>query len=150
MLVSAICSQLHHGIGQFVNELNAYPAENTLWMPVKGISNSPGNLGLHLVGNINHFIGAALGNTGYVRQRDLEFSSQYIPRNVLIAELTRAAETIKIVLNDLNDNELAKPFPDGFWKEPINIGALLIHLISHLNYHLGQVNYHRRIVGAYS
>ena len=67
-----------------------YKNEEDVWKIKEGISNSAGNLTLHLLGNLNHFIGATLGNTGYVRERDKEFSLKNIPRIQLVEDLKKS------------------------------------------------------------
>mgnify|MGYP003337021022 CR=1 FL=1 len=110
-----------------------------------GVTNSIGNLCLHLTGNLNHFIGAGLGNTNYVRNRDAEFSSKNIDRKILLSQLDDAAEMIKAVLPELNDDDMKKDSPKSTPDRMMTTGYLLLHLLAHFNYHLGQINYLRRI-----
>lgn len=128
------------------NEIMAYREEEDLWIVKGDISNSSGNLCLHILGYLNHFIGGVLGNTGYERDRDREFSEKYVPRSRLLQEIKKTNEMIKTTLSDLKYVDLDKPYPINVFEEEMKTGYFLIHLFGHLNYHLGQVNYHRRMI----
>jgi hypothetical protein len=87
MITESLRSLFNRDLNKLKTEIEAYQKEENLWKIDKNIANSAGNLTLHLVGNINHFIGAQLGNTGYVRHRELEFSLNDVPRAELIEKL---------------------------------------------------------------
>ncbi|HUM50650.1 MAG TPA: DUF1572 family protein [Chitinophagales bacterium] len=127
-------------------EINLYKEENNLWKIENKISNSAGNLCLHLIGNLNHFIGATLGNTGYVRQRELEFSSKNIPRNELHSEIDKLIPIVVNTLKNLNDADFEANFPLEKHGKIVKTDYMLFHLLTHLNYHIGQINYHRRLL----
>ncbi|WP_411768464.1 DinB family protein [Winogradskyella sp. A3E31] len=129
-------------------ELSAYSDEKLLWNVEKNISNSAGNLGLHLVGNLNHFIGSRLGNTGYIRQRDLEFSDKDVPLNDMLKRIDDTKSMISSVLSQLTEDDLAGETRLHESLPIITIEFMLSHLLSHLSYHLGQINYHRRLLDA--
>src|ERR1700690_4209536 len=97
-MLAIITSLFERDINKLIEEINLYKNENDLWKIKEGISNSAGNLTLHLIGNLNYFIGATLGNTGYVRERDKEFSLKNIPRVQLVEDLKKANEVIKNTL----------------------------------------------------
>lgn len=129
-------------------ELEAYPSEEAVWAVPPGVANSAGTLTLHLVGNIQHFIGAQLGRSGYRRDRDAEFTT----RDTTRAELGRAIEgtiaMIEATLPALGEEQLAEPFPMEVAGVRVRTDDFLVHLAVHLGYHLGQVDYHRRLTGA--
>ena len=127
-------------------EINAYSDESKLWMTAKEINNSAGNLCLHLVGNLKHFLGATLGNTGFVRDRDAEFTQKDVPRAELVKGIDEAIAAVKTTLASLDEQNLAKPYPIDFLKKQGSTAFYLLHFSSHLNYHLGQINYHRRLL----
>ena len=112
----------------------------------KGIANSAGNLCLHVVGNLNTYIGAELGKTGYVRQRELEFSLKDIPKAELLSKIDETIRVVEKALNDLTDEQLSEEYPVLVFAEKTSTQYLLIHLATHLTYHLGQINYHRRLL----
>ncbi len=127
-------------------EIKAYKNEKSLWILKDGISNSAGNLCLHLIGNLNHFIGAELGNTGYVRQRELEFSLKDIPRSELIKQIDDVTKVVVSTLNLLTEADLQKEYSRRVFEEKMTTEFFLAHLTTHLAYHLGQINYHRRLI----
>jgi hypothetical protein len=129
---------------KLIAELEAYTDESDLWKLAGQIKNSPGNLVLHLHGNLNHFVGKILGKLEFVRDREAEFSRTGVPRAELIAMVHATSVILETVLPSLED--LEKPYPLEVLGYPMTTGYFLIHLYGHLNWHLGQVNYHRRLV----
>ena len=127
-------------------ELEAYPDEADLWKTPPGISNSGGNLALHLTGNLQHFIGAVLGKSGYVRNRDAEFGSRDVPRAELLKQVDQAIAAVSGTLRQLDAAKLEQRFPDPIAKMRLATGDFLVHLANHFSYHLGQLDYHRRAV----
>jgi len=127
-------------------EISSYKDETKIWEISGHIKNSAGNLCLHLCGNLQHFIGAILGNSGYVRNRDAEFSKKNVPLTELVKEIDETIKVIKLTLESLTDTELNKIYPSNIFGEGTTTFTFLIHLATHLNYHLGQINYHRRLL----
>lgn len=127
-------------------ELSAYQQEEIIWHTEKAISNSAGNLCLHLVGNLNAFIGATLGNTGYIRNRDEEFSLKGLPKKELLEKVEATIRMIQDVMPRLSELDLQTEYPLLVLAEKTSIEYFLVHLAAHLSYHLGQVNYHRRLL----
>jgi len=127
-------------------EIEAYPAEEDLWRVAEGITNPGGTLALHLAGNLQHFVGAVLGNTGYVRDRDAEFADRGVPRTEVLARIDAAIAAVEQTLPRLAESDLAREYPVPVGKFRFETGDFLIHLASHLAYHLGQVDYHRRLI----
>lgn len=127
-------------------EIAAYPDDASLWLTPIGISNSAGNLALHVAGNLRSFIGAALGKTGYVRDRDAEFSTTSISREKVRAELTNAMNDLESAFDVMEPKQLAIPFPLPIRDKQVLTADWLVHLAVHLTYHLGQVDYHRRLL----
>ena len=127
-------------------EVEAYTHEDKLWLTAKRISNCGGSLCLHLVGNLNDFIGAALGKSGYVRRRELEFSRKNVSGEALISQIENTIAIVDSTLEKLADEDLCIEYPTRVFKESMTTGYFLMHLATHLAYHLGQVNYHRRLL----
>jgi uncharacterized damage-inducible protein DinB len=130
-----------------VNELEQYGEEEALWRVSGEIKNSAGNLALHLVGNLNQFIGVKLGHSDYQRNREAEFTLKNIPCAQIIADLHETSAMIARVLAGLDPSALVETYPQEVLGYPMTTGYFLIHLHGHLSYHLGQVNYHRRLIG---
>ena len=128
------------------DELLAYPNEADMWALPKGVPNSGGNIALHLVGNLRFFIGTQFGATGFVRDRDAEFSNKGVPRAEILKSIETAADEVTRTLANFDPALLEKAFPVEIGGHKLQTGMFLQHLASHLAYHLGQVDYHRRIV----
>jgi len=146
MVKESLIEIFERDLNKLITEINLYHDDNSLWVIKEGISNSAGNLCLHLTGNLNHFIGAVLGNSGYIREREKEFSSKNIARKDLISGIENTITVIKNSLTDLPSADLEKNFPVEVFGKPLTTGFLLLHLTTHLTYHLGQINYHRRLL----
>ncbi len=127
-------------------EILAYQKEENIWVVEKNITNCAGNLCLHLVGNLNTYLGTYLGKTGYLRQRELEFSLKDVPRTTLIKQIEDTIVMIENTLNQMTEADLEKTYPIIVFKKEMETGLFLTHLTTHLTYHLGQINYHRRLL----
>lgn len=127
-------------------EIALYKDETDLWKIDGDIANSAGNLVLHIIGNLKHFIGTVLGEIGYVRDRDREFSDSGIPREKLLSDLDETAAIISTTLKNVTDDDLSKIYPFQVFGHPMTTEFFLIHLATHLNWHFGQINYHRRLL----
>lgn len=146
MIIESLKTLYSRDLNKLKAEIEAYQHEENLWITDKNISNSAGNLCLHLVGNLNHFIGEQLGNTGYVRERDLEFSLKNVPRAELIEKVEATEIMVNSVLSQLSEEDLKKVYSRMPSEDKMSTTHFLIHLIAHLDYHLGQINYHRRLL----
>jgi uncharacterized damage-inducible protein DinB len=127
-------------------EIETYPSEQDLWDVRPGITNPGGNLALHLAGNIQYFLGNVLGKNGYVRNRDAEFADKDVPRAELLREIDNAIAAVETGMSKITEADLAKPYPQAVGGVSSTTGAFLAHFATHLAYHLGQVDYHRRIL----
>jgi hypothetical protein len=127
-------------------EIEAYKDEAAIWHIEKSVANSAGNLCLHLVGNLNTYIGAQFGNTGYVRNRPLEFSLKNIPRAELLQKIDETIVAVNHGLDMITGEDLTAEYPMQVFDNKTSTEYFLVHLASHLGYHLGQVNYHRRLL----
>jgi hypothetical protein len=114
----------------FCREVEAFPDDELLWRTVPGISNSCGTLALHAAGHLQHFVGTRLGATGYVRNRDLEFSQRAGTRGELVAELRRAREVVTTVLEQLPDEAWDRAYPEAVTGTALQTGVFLVHLTS--------------------
>lgn len=127
-------------------EIASYTNESEIWKTDGDIKNSGGNLALHLCGNLRHFIGTVLGKTDYMRDRDAEFSAKYVSRGEILKNIDETLAIINIVVPKLSDDELLEVYPIEVFGKPMTTNWFLTHLATHLTYHLGQVNYHRRLI----
>lgn len=145
-MIETIKSLFARDLEKLKTEIELYQDETKLWYTEKGIANTAGNLCLHLIGNLNTYIGAGLGRTGYVRHRDLEFSQKDIPRAILLEKIDETIAVVHAGLDNISEDQLSNDFPVLIWEQPASIEYTLVHLTTHLAYHLGQINYHRRLL----
>lgn len=146
-VVESLQSVLLRDLDKLAEEISLYPTEESIWKTAEGITNSGGNLCLHLCGNLQHFIGTIIGKTGYKRNRDAEFSTRNVSKASLLDEIEKTKAAIASSLPKLTSGQLEETYPLEVFGRPMTTGYFLIHLSAHLGYHLGQVNYHRRLVG---
>ena len=133
-------------LNKLKNEIELYKYEKNLWKVEKQIGNSAGNLCLHLIGNLNAYIGAEIGKTNYVRNRPIEFTLKDISKAELIDNIEKTKSVIAAALDNLTDEQLEDEYPILVFESKTSTGYFLIHLATHLAYHLGQINYHRRLL----
>jgi len=145
MFIEAITPLFQRDLQRLRTEIEAFPDAASLWRTSGTITNSGGTLCLHLCGNLQHFIGAVLGNSGYIRDRAAEFNERNIPVADLIAEIDRTSAAVLPVLARLTDADLEVPYPINVFEKEMSSAQFLLHLQGHLNYHLGQINYLRRM-----
>jgi hypothetical protein len=128
-------------------EINGFKDEGDLWKKVDGTNNTAGILTSHLIGSLNFSVGATIAKNGYVRNREAEFSETGIPREKLIAGIDSLIEVIKSTLGNISDEKLEEKYPNEM-HGPKSTRYYLTYFFGHLNYHLGQINYLRRILEA--
>ncbi len=142
-----ILSQLfQRDLEKLKTEITSYNDEKKMWEVSGEIKNSAGNLCLHVCGNLQHFVGAVIGKSSYVRKRDLEFSKKNVPVEEMVKGIDKTLEVVKQTLNELKEEKLDETFPINVFGEEMTTGFFLTHLTTHLSYHLGQINYHRRLL----
>lgn len=146
MLTETLIRIFNRDLNRLKDTINAYKDENNLWLLPEGINNTAGNLAIHIVGNLNTYIGAKLGSTGYIRQRDLEFSIKDVPRETIINQINGVMPIIESTLKSLTQEDLDKEYRRRDDEPYMTTEFFLVHLATHLNYHLGQINYHRRLL----
>lgn len=146
MILAWLAAMLVRDLKTLARELEAYADERDLWTVVAGITNPAGNLALHLVGNLQHFIGAQLGGTGYVRNRDAEFSTRGVPRKEILSLITTTIGVVETTFARLKPDDLEREYPIQVGNAQVKTGDFLVHLAVHFGYHLGQLDYHRRVI----
>lgn len=133
-------------VKKVIAEVEQYKSDEDFWSVSEGISNSGGTLALHLIGNLKHYIGAVLGETGYVRTRDNEFSDRGVSREEIVGQLNEVVEILNKTFSGLSDEDLMKEYPEELGDQPQTTAAVIVYMLTHLNFHLGQINYHRRLL----
>ncbi|KRB56829.1 DinB family protein [Flavobacterium sp. Root186] len=146
MLIETLKILFNRDLNKLKFEIESYEFEKQIWAVDKNISNSAGNLTLHLIGNINTYIGAEIGKTRYIRNRPLEFSLKDIPKSELIDKIENTIIVVNDVLDILTEADLNSIYPQIVFEKEMTTGFFLVHLATHLAYHVGQINYHRRLL----
>ncbi|MEJ1240936.1 DUF1572 family protein [Chryseolinea sp. T2] len=146
MAIQTLKKLFSRDLAKLRTEITSYNQESNIWRIEKNIANSGGNLCLHLVGNLNTYIGKELGGTDYVRDRPAEFALKDVPREKLLSMIDNTIKVVDSALDKVSENDLKEQFPILVFEEMTSIEYMLIHLATHLTYHLGQVNYHRRLI----
>ncbi|MEO7520943.1 MAG: DUF1572 family protein [Gemmatimonas sp.] len=147
MLRDTVLRMLHRELAAVQREIEAYPDDESLWQVAPGISNSGGTLALHLAGNVRHFVGEVLGNSGYQRDRDAEFNSRGLARAHVSREIGDAMAQAVRALRSLDPSRLDADFPVAVGPgTTLRTDVMLLHLSVHAAYHLGQIDYHRRLL----
>lgn len=144
MLIENLRDLFRRDLNKLKTEISLFKQEGNIWKVGQDIANPAGNLTLHLIGNLNTYIGAELGKTGYVRDRDAEFALKNIPRNVLLEKLDATIAVVDRSLQEIKPEDLEKDYSLVVFERKMTVGFFLLHLAMHLAYHLGQVNYQRR------
>jgi hypothetical protein len=127
-------------------EIELFPDEASVWTTPAGLTNSAGNLVLHVCGNLKHFVGAVLGRTGYVRDREHEFAARGVARAEILREVEETISVVSEVLGRLSGDVLDAPFPEAHGGVQLSGRMFLLHVSTHAAFHLGQVGYVRRVV----
>ncbi|HKI95370.1 MAG TPA: DinB family protein [Gemmatimonadales bacterium] len=144
MLTSYILQIMMRDLRTLEREVRAYPDDASLWEAGDGLPNSGGTLAIHLAGNLRHFVGAVLGRSGYVRDRDEEFGARGLTREQVVERLEAAIADLEAAGERVTDDMLEQPYPIALRDMTFATGDFLLHLIAHSGYHIGQVDYHRR------
>lgn len=130
----------------FQREIELFPSDESVWQTVPGVANPAGTLALHVCGNLRHYVGAILGGSGYVRDRDAEFRLRGVPRRELIENLAGAREAVARTLQTLSPETLQAVYPEPMGDVTLRTDWFLLHLGTHLAFHLGQAGYLRRMI----
>lgn len=142
--VTIISRLIIRELATFAREIEAFPSDTDVWATLPGVTNSAGNLAQHICGNLQHFVGAILGGTGYVRQRDTEFAARGRTRKALAADLALASEMVQRVLSGKTLADFPEIYPADLAGARLPTALFLVHLEAHLAFHLGQAGYLRR------
>lgn len=146
MTKEALTKLFERDLNKLAQEIAAYTNEQDIWKVQDGIANSGGNLCLHLVGNLKHFVGKMLGQIPYERQREKEFADKDIPHQQLLQHIEETKTAVLSTIEKLNEEQLNNTYPSEVFGYSMSTEYFLIHLYGHLDYHLGQINYHRRLL----
>jgi uncharacterized damage-inducible protein DinB len=146
MTLKAVRTAMLRELRALDREIAAYPDDDALWQAPAGAPNSAGNLALHLAGNLRHFIGATLGGSDYKRDRDAEFAAKNLSREDVRALIAAAIQELSDAFEKISDEDLVREYPLPVADQRLRTSDFMIHLAVHLAYHLGQIDYHRRLL----
>lgn len=146
MITQTLLPWFLRDLNKLREEISLYKNENDLWILKGDIKNSAGTLALHIIGNLKDRIGAQLGNTGYIRNRDKEFSERNVSRELLLKEIDDVITIVQKILPTITDEKFNSEYPTEFLGSKRTVGEIFFIFYGHLNYHLGQLNYHRRLL----
>ncbi len=146
MEVKNLIQLFDRDLDRLMKEIESYGDEENLWKTTGQISNSTGNLTLHLAGNLKHFVGKQIGGFDYQRNREFEFAGKDVSRAELLDEIISCKNQVTISLEGMDDSLLGAHYPLEVFGYKMSYCYFLLHLYGHLNYHLGQINYHRRLL----
>jgi hypothetical protein len=141
-----LASLFRRDLERLTRQVESFPNDETLWRTRPGVTNAAGSLALHLEGNLREFVGRQLGQIDYERNRELEFSARGLTRQELVIRLTELRSSIPSVIENLSAEQLEAEYPQVVLQTATSTGEFLIHLYGHLNWHLGQLDYLRRIL----
>lgn len=146
MIVNEFKELFERDFDKLYSEINSFSSEDILWKIEGAISNSAGNLCLHILGNLQSFVGKEIGGFDYERNREREFSAKGVSKEELLTEILFAKDIVSKSLEGMDDSLWPRIYPLQVFGEPMTYGYFLTHLYGHFNYHLGQINYHRRLL----
>jgi hypothetical protein len=146
MTNSELASLYERDLRKLIEEIMSFKNEGNLWKTYGTIKNSGGNLALHIIGGLNFLIGTTLAHTGYIRNREQEFTDKGIDRKLIVQQLEELIPMMNQTVNALTPEQMESPYPRFFDKENATVSYVITQLLLHLNYHLGQVNYLRRVL----
>jgi hypothetical protein len=141
-----LASLFRRDLERLIHQIESFPSDESLWQVLPGVTNAAGNLALHIEGNLREYVGRQLGQLTYVRNRELEFNARGLSRSEVGARLTEVMHSIPSVIENLSDEQMERDYPEVVLDAATSTKQFLIHLYGHLNWHLGQVNYLRRIL----
>ena len=141
-----LASLFSRDLARLSQEIEAFPNDDALWQTLPGVTNPAGNLALHIEGNLREYIGRQLGELPYRRNRELEFSTKGMSRRELATRITELRRSIPEVIGNLSSEQLDAVYPEVVLEIATSTRQLLIHLHGHMNWHLGQIDYLRRVL----
>jgi hypothetical protein len=145
-IAAGLAALFSRDLTRLVQELQAFPDDATLWLRAPGVQNSAGNLTLHLEGNLREYVGRQLGGAPYTRTRDREFSANGVSRDELVGRMKQVKDLVVETIGQLSDEALDAAYPERVLETTLSSHDFLVHLHGHLNFHLGQIDYLRRIL----
>ena len=140
-----LAALLRRDLTRLRQQIEAFPDDSSLWQTAPGISNCAGNLALHLEGNLREYIGRRLGGIAYERNRPGEFSQKGLSRVALAARI-ESLDVVPAAIERLTETQWAAASPPDAVPGCRSVGQQVMSLYGHFHYHLGQIDYLRRLL----
>ena len=135
-------SERYSYLADRVRELAAPLSEEQLWQKPFPFGNSFGHLVLHLTGNLNYYIGAEIAGTGYVRDRDREFTEpKHLLKNEVLKSFDAAIEVVLRAIRAQSEGDLTKAYTAAREDDAGNRFNIFLRCATHLHHHVGQMVY---------
>jgi hypothetical protein len=128
-------------------EILSYESDELLWKQFEGTVPA-GNICLYLTGNLQHYIGNIVGDSGYIRNKEAEMKARNLSRERLTEEIDATRNTVVNTLEEVSKTDLQKIFPTNEFEEPVTTEYYLIHLLKNFSFYFGQIKYHHQLVSA--
>ncbi len=129
-------------LGSVVKEMAQSLDEEQFWRKPFTFGNSFGHLVLHLTGNLNYYIGAEIGKTGYVRDRPREFTeTERRPKKDVMQRFDDAVKMVVKTIQEQKEEDWAKPYSAKGEEDAGNRWLLVLRCATHLHHHVGQMMY---------
>lgn len=142
ILIDLYCKELD----KLKDEINAYENDELVWKLTDQVQVTGGNICLYLAGNLQHYIGNMIGDSGYIRNKEAELKAKNVSRERLMEEIENTRQIVVDTLEQVSKAELLKVFPTKDFEESVTTEFYLVHLLNNFCFHLGQINFHRKLV----
>jgi uncharacterized damage-inducible protein DinB len=140
--ISAAFSGAYQSAAQDLHKWVDPLSEEQFWRNPYSYGNSVGHLVLHLTGNLSYYLGSRIAGTGYVRNRDLEFTESRRPAK---AEVLRSFDaTLALVIATIErqtETDWTLPYSAEREPEAQDRFAAFLRSVTHLHHHIGQIIY---------
>jgi uncharacterized damage-inducible protein DinB len=140
LVAEDLATYFEHLVGR-IDRLAGILTEEQLWAKPFGFGNSVGRIVVHLTGSLNHYIGAKVAGTGYVRDRPAEFAdSQHPTGEEARWALREVVAMVARVLREQDEAGLRTPVGDCGAPVRDRFGLFLV-CAGHVSNHVGQIVY---------
>jgi uncharacterized damage-inducible protein DinB len=117
-------------------------SQEQFWRNPYGYGNSVGHLVLHLTGNLSYYIGAQIAETGYVRNRDLEFTEmRKLPKDEVLKKFDEAVAMVTATIREQGPEDWMKAYSGEREPEAKERFMIFLRCAGHAYHHVGQIVY---------
>lgn len=135
-------SYVYQDYARRVHALAEPLSEEQFWRKPYPYGNSFGHLTLHLVGNLNYYIGTQIARTGYVRDREREFTERNPPpKQAVFRQLDEAVGLVVQTLETQTAETWSQEYQAVGAEHTKDHFGIFLRCAAHFNHHLGQMIY---------